>query len=129
NPRREVGAMSALGARRWVVPGHRQARCESVPIPEPGAGQILLCTEASLVSAGTELAIYTGIHQGLTDPKAAWPKYPQPMGYMAVARVEAVGPGVADYRTGERLLTSTGHASHALLDLNTSAAAPVWRLP
>src|SRR2546423_11161856 len=51
------------------------------------------------------------------------------MGYMAVARVESAGPGAADYRPGERLLTSTGHGSHALLDLNASAAAPVWRLP
>src|SRR5439155_21354463 len=33
------------------------------------------------------------------------------------------------YRPGERLLTSTGHASHALLDLNAPAPAPVWRLP
>src|SRR5947207_1800797 len=102
-----------MTAWRWTVTGERQTRWESFPIPEPGPEQILVRTEASLVSAGTELAIYTGIHQGLTNPEASWPKYPQPMGYMAVARVEQAGPGVEGYRAGDRLLTSTGHASHA----------------
>src|SRR5947209_20131601 len=103
---------------RWVVPGQRQTRWETIELPPPGPGQLLVRTEASLVSAGTELAIYTGIHQGLTNPNVSWPKYPQPMGYMAVARVEAAGPGAEAYRPGDRLLTSTGHSSHALAGLH-----------
>jgi threonine dehydrogenase-like Zn-dependent dehydrogenase len=51
------------------------------------------------------------------------------MGYMAVTRVEAAGPGVAAYAPGDRLLTSTGHASQALMDLSGAVAPPVWRLP
>src|SRR5437764_15022092 len=104
-----------MEGQRWIVPGERQVRREPFNVPEPGPGQLLVRTEASLVSAGTELAIYTGIHQGLTNPNAPWPKYPQPMGYMAVVRVEQAGPETTGYRAGDRLLTSTGHASHALL--------------
>jgi 2-desacetyl-2-hydroxyethyl bacteriochlorophyllide A dehydrogenase len=114
---------------RWVVPGERRVEWERFSVPEPGPGQILVRTEASLVSAGTELAIYTGIHQGLTNPNTPWPKYPQAMGYMAVVRVEQAGEGVRDYRVGDRLLTSTHHASHTLLDLTGRDGARIWRLP
>lgn len=117
-----------MQAQRWVVPGERQTRWESFEIGEPGPGQIRVRTEASLVSAGTELAIFTGIHQGLTNPNVNWPKYPQAMGYMGVVRVEAVGPGVTEYHPGERLLTSTGHVSHALLNVEMERGR-VWRLP
>lgn len=120
---------AAIVGERWVVPGERQTRYEQFSLERPGPGQLLLRTEASLVSAGTELAIFTGIHQGLTNPHTTWPKYPQPMGYMAVARVQEVGAGVDGYRVGERLLTSTGHASHALIDLSTAAGHNLWRLP
>src|SRR5438552_10387909 len=112
-----------------VVPGPNQVRVEEYEIGEPGPTQIRVRTEVSLVSAGTELAIYTGIHQGLTNPETRWPKYPQPMGYMAVTRVEQVGPGVESVRVGDRLLTSTGHASHALVDAGPGAPRRMWPLP
>lgn len=115
--------------KRWVVPGERRTHLESFEIPRPGPRQMIVRTEASLVSAGTELAIYTGIHQGLTNPHVTWPKYPQAMGYMAVARVEEVGEGVELYRVGNRLLTSTGHASHVLVDLAEGGHRRTWQLP
>lgn len=113
-------------AVRWVVTGPGSVVAESLPVPHPGPRQLLLETEASLVSAGTELAIFTGIHQGLSNPDASWPTFPQPMGYMAVGRVAAVGAGASGYCPGDRLLTSTGHASHVLLDAHP---ARCWRLP
>src|SRR5512138_3028116 len=113
---------------RWVVAGERRMVWEEMAVPEPGPGEILLQTEASLVSAGTELAIFTGIHQGLTNPNVPWPKYPQAMGYMAVARVLRVGEGVEGYFVGERLLTSTGHASHVVVE-PASPRFAAWRLP
>ncbi|MFN3652760.1 MAG: zinc-binding dehydrogenase [Armatimonadota bacterium] len=118
-----------MQGREWVVVRERELAFREIEVPEPGAGQVLLRTEASLVSAGTELAIFTGIHQGLTNPDVDWPKYPQGMGYMAVARVEQVGPGVEGFRRGDRLLTSTGHTSHRLLDLSTRLGGHLWPLP
>lgn len=114
---------------RWVVPGERQVRLESFELAAPGPNEIRVHTEASLVSAGTELAIFTGIHQGLTNPHTTWPKYPQVMGYMAVARVDQVGSSVSGYQVGDRLLTSTGHTSHAVLDATDPPGGRVWRLP
>lgn len=117
-----------MQTERWVVPGERQVRLELFDLPQPGPHEVRVRTEASLVSAGTELAIYTGIHQGLTNPQVTWPKYPQVMGYMAVVRVEAVGPGVTDHQEGDRLLTSTGHVRHALLDVSATTELRSWRL-
>jgi threonine dehydrogenase-like Zn-dependent dehydrogenase len=117
-----------MEGRRWVVPGERATRLERFEVEAPGPGEVRLRTEASLVSAGTELAIFTGIHQGLANPDVSWPKYPQAMGYMAVARVDAVGPDVTGFRDGERLLTSTGHASHSTVDAELLARR-AWRLP
>jgi threonine dehydrogenase-like Zn-dependent dehydrogenase len=49
------------------------------------------------------------------------------MGYMAVVRVARAGEGVTDCKPGDRLLTSTGHASHAILP--ASPLTRVWPLP
>jgi len=118
-----------MEGRRWLVSTERETRCEAFAVPEAGPGEIVVRTEASLVSAGTELAIFTGIHQGLTNPHVSWPKYPQAMGYMAVVRVEQVGAGVQACRVGDRLLTSTGHASHAVLQASDVLDSRIWRLP
>ncbi len=113
---------------RLVVPGPQQVRVEEYEIPEPAPEQVLVRTEVSLVSAGTELAIYTGIHQGLTNPKTSWPKFPQEMGYMAVGRVEACGERVTAVQPGQRLICSGGHATTSLID-GTSPGLAAWILP
>lgn len=115
-------------AGRWVVASEQNLVWEELEAPDPGPGELLLRSEASLVSAGTELAIFTGIHQGLTNPNVPWPKYPQAMGYMGVARVERIGDGVEGFRPGDRLLTSTGHASHTLVDTRLPKFG-AWPLP
>src|SRR5712692_4754051 len=111
-----------------VVPGPNQVRVEEYEIGEPGPTQIRVRTEVSLVSAGTELAIYTGIHQGLTNPKTTWPKFPQVMGYMAIGRVEACGEKVTAVRPGQRLICSGRHATTSLVD-GTAPGLAAWILP
>lgn len=111
-----------------VVPGPHQVRVEEYEIPEPGPDQIRVRTEVSLVSAGTELAIFSGIHQGLTNPATSWPKFPQVMGYMAVGRVEACGERVTAVRPGQRLLCSGRHATTSLIN-GTAPGLAAWVLP
>jgi NADPH:quinone reductase-like Zn-dependent oxidoreductase len=111
-----------------VVPAPNQVRAEEYNIQEPGPDQIRVRTKVSLVSAGTELAIYTGIHQGLTNPKTAWPKFPQVMGYMAVGRVDACGERVTAVKPGQRLICSGRHATTSLLD-GTAPGLAAWILP
>ena len=46
---------------RLVVPHAHEVVAEEYDVPSPGPGQVLLETEASLVSAGTELANFAAI--------------------------------------------------------------------
>ena len=116
-----------MKGKRWTVTREREVVFEEFDVPNPGPGEMLIQTEASIISAGTELAIFTGIHQGLTNPQAKWPKYPQPMGYMACGRVVETGVDAA-FEVGQRILTSSGHASYSLIRAG-GIEGHAWLLP
>lgn len=75
---------------------------------------VLLQTTHTLISPGTELALYTGTHIGISDPSNTFAKYPFMPGYSAVGRVIATGSGVTDLRIGDRVFSRAGHASHSV---------------
>src|SRR5437667_11200682 len=89
----------------------------SIELPDPAANQTLLRTEASAVSAGTELAVYTGTHQWLKDPSLPDWKFPFRPGYSAAGTVVAVGSAVRDWQPGDRVSYPGNHASAELLTL------------
>ncbi len=91
-------------------------------IPEPTGSQVLIATEASAISAGTELAVYTGIHQWLKDPNRTWPKFPFVPGYSAVGHIIAMGPNATGFNVGDRVIYPGRHESHAIVDLSRSEA-------
>jgi 2-desacetyl-2-hydroxyethyl bacteriochlorophyllide A dehydrogenase len=93
-------------------------------VPTPGPNQVLIATEASGISAGTELAIYTGIHQWLKDPTNMWAKFPFVPGYSAVGRVIAVGKEVTQFAEGDRVIWPGRHESHAVVDVGPDA--DIW---
>lgn len=109
---------TTLIGRRAIMPQPRAVVFEEYEVPQPGPGQILIATEASAISPGTELAVYTGIHQWLADPKRTWPKFPFTPGYSAVGRVLEVGEGVETFRVGERVIWSGRQESHALANVS-----------
>ena len=96
-----------------IVPGPRAVTYEQRELGEPGPGEVLVETEASGISPGTELAIFTGIHQWLNDPTNLWAKFPFHPGYSAVGRVLAVGEGVSRLAVGQRVIWPGRHESHA----------------
>jgi 2-desacetyl-2-hydroxyethyl bacteriochlorophyllide A dehydrogenase len=99
-----------------------------VELPAPAADQILVQTEASAVSAGTELAVYTGSHQWLKDPSLPDWKFPFRPGYSAAGRVVAVGSAVEGWQPGDRVSYPGNHASAELLTLGHERCR-LWRLP
>jgi len=84
---------------------------EEVPVPTPGAGQILVKIAASGVC-------HTDLHAADGD----WPVKPKPPfipGHEGVGHVSAVGAGVSHIKEGDRvgvpwLYTACGHCRHCL---------------
>src|SRR5215207_7699230 len=87
-----------------------QVEVRTVEMPLPADNQVLVETEVSAVSAGTELAVWTGTHQWLKDPKLPDWKFPFPPGYSAAGTVVAVGAAVADVKPGDRVSYPGNHA-------------------
>src|SRR5438874_7217259 len=87
------------------------ADVREVVLPDPAPNQILVATEVSAVSAGTELAVYTGTHQWLLDPNLPDWKFPFRSGYSAAGTVVAVGKDFGGgWKEGDRVSYPGNHA-------------------
>jgi 2-desacetyl-2-hydroxyethyl bacteriochlorophyllide A dehydrogenase len=117
-----------MKARQVVVLEPFKVGTREIELPPPAANQVLVAAEVSAVSAGTELAVYTGTHQWLKDPNLPDWKFPFRPGYSAAGTVVAVGPGVTGWRPGERVSFPGNHASHELLTIGHERGR-LWRLP
>src|SRR5918998_3709335 len=117
----------AITGTHAVMPKPYVVGTEQFDLADIGPGQVLIETEASAISAGTELAIYTGIHQWLKDPNRAWPKFPFVPGYSGVGHILAIGPDVEQWKVGERVIWAARHESHALVNVR-SEHGPIWRI-
>ncbi len=78
-------------------------------VPPPGAGQVLVETDYTVVSAGTERANLIA----LPNTPGTFPYHP---GYCGVGRVTGAGEGVESVAVGDRVLLtfSSGHRSHTV---------------
>ena len=111
-----------MQGHRVVMSKPYDCHVETYEVPEPKAGEILIETEASGISAGTELAVYTGVHQWLNDPTRTWPRFPFVPGYSGVGRVIGLGSQVSDYAVGDRVVWGARHESHAVVDVSAPDA-------
>jgi 2-desacetyl-2-hydroxyethyl bacteriochlorophyllide A dehydrogenase len=117
-----------MHARQAVIREPFQVEVRTVELPDPGANQVLVRTEVSAVSPGTELAVWTGTHQWLKDPNLPEWKFPFRSGYSAAGTVVAVGVGVQGWKAGDRVSYPGNHASAELLTLGTERGR-LWPLP
>jgi 2-desacetyl-2-hydroxyethyl bacteriochlorophyllide A dehydrogenase len=117
-----------MQARRLLCTAIRQIEWEQYEIPEkPGPSEIIIKTACSLISAGTEIAIYSGSHIGFTLPNPPeWLKFPMGMGYCLVGVVQAVGKQVKGWAVGDHVLTGARHGDWALCDVRKDT---IGRLP
>lgn len=112
---------------------------ETAEIPDsPGPGEVLIQTEASYISAGTELSGYAGLNPG--RPLPGPPDYPLYPGYCNAGRVLKAGDGVEGFAEGERVYSFNRHASHHVVKplgsaeilvhipdaIPSQVAAPAW---
>jgi 2-desacetyl-2-hydroxyethyl bacteriochlorophyllide A dehydrogenase len=100
-----------------------QVELEEYAVGEPGPGQVLLKTEKTLISTGTEL---TGL-SGEFPPGSAWAnyvRYPWYPGYSYVGRVMQVGEGVTDLQPGALVVAGLRHASLAVVERRAVRPVP-----
>ncbi|MFI1304713.1 alpha/beta hydrolase fold domain-containing protein [Streptomyces sioyaensis] len=94
-----------------------------VPLPEPGPGQVRVRIHA----AGAN-ALDSKKRRGLFAPGQEAPAEPQPLGLEMAGVIDALGPGVTQWKTGQPVLGRTAQqdavATHALADADTVVAKP-----
>src|SRR3954451_7080737 len=117
-----------MKARQNVILEPNKAGVREVDLPAPAANQVLVAAEVSAVSAGTELAVYTGTHQWLKDPTLPDWKFPFRPGYSAAGSVVAVGSAVEGWKSGDRVSCPGNHASLELLTIGHERGR-LWKLP
>ncbi|MFB6136619.1 MAG: zinc-binding dehydrogenase [Halobacteriaceae archaeon] len=106
-----------------VFEGEGRVTHERRPTPEPDDGEVLIRTERSLVSTGTELTMLSGEFpedshwDHITD-------YPFVPGYCNVGRVADVGDDVSEDRVGDRVATHAPHARYVTAAADDPVAVP-----
>jgi 2-desacetyl-2-hydroxyethyl bacteriochlorophyllide A dehydrogenase len=114
--------MQAIRAR-FVA--ERTLRFEPFELPDtPGDGQILVQMVRTIISAGTELANYTGLDADTRVP-GAWCAYPWTPGYGGIGRVLKAGPGVTRLKEGDLVYGIYPHATHTIDDTRSRIAIPL----
>lgn len=106
-----------------VVPDERQLRLDTEVLLafDLGPADALVQAETTVISAGTELAIYTALAPGVRRP-GNWNAYPWRPGYGLVGRVLEAGANVPGVQTNDRVFCFGRHASLQMYD--TSAVNP-----
>ena len=98
--------------REVVVTGQHQVELQTTDTDTPvlAANELLIDTEYTFISSGTELANYTG-REPKVFQKGAWCEYPWRSGYANVGIVRDVGASVTRAAPGDRVFTYGRHAS------------------
>ena len=98
--------------KQVVIVGQHQVELQTAALDEKqlGPSDVLIETEYTYISTGTELANYSG-----SEPKVfqsgTWCAYPWKSGYANVGIVKDVGERVTRVNPGERVFTYGNHAS------------------
>lgn len=111
-----------MQGKRLVFTGIGKVEWESFEIPEVlQEDEILVKAQHSLISPGTELAIFTGSHIGFSLPQPPLPLIPSNPGYALVGEVVRTGSGVGRDRAteriqvGQRVLVEAPHGTFAIV--------------
>ena len=109
-------SIDPVPAVRAVIVSEQELRFERFELPsKPSGAELLVKVERTIISAGTELANYTGLDPDTRRPNR-WCTYPWNPGYGGIGRVDAVGDSVRDFAPGDRVYARLQHANYQLVD-------------
>ena len=112
---------NSLQATYAVVADERILRIEQEELDTDALQphEVLIEAESSVVSAGTELAIFTALAPGVRTP-GSWNAYPWRPGYGVVGHVVSKGRDVTRVAPGDRVFSFGKHASRQFYDASGS---------
>ncbi len=101
---------------RAVFVAEQEMHFEEACLPgQPTGADVLVKAERTIISAGTELANYTGLDPDTRIP-GRWCAYPWNPGYGGIGRVLAVGPDARDIRPGDRIYARLHHSAYDIVN-------------
>lgn len=100
-----------MRGKRVVWPERAKVDIEEFEIPSLNDDEVLVESECTLISPGTERAFLLG----LPNTRGGFPSRP---GYSNIGRVIAVGKAVTNCKIGERVASTGGHTSHFVTEPN-----------
>lgn len=105
-----------------VFPEPNEVRIEERTVESPDANEVLVRTERSLISTGTELTVLSGEH----PPGSRWDEFEYPFtpGYNNVGTIVETGRDVDHLATGDRVATYGPHAEYVVADVNGCRSVP-----
>lgn len=113
----------------FAGPHHAEAIAE--PLPEGEPGDVLVQTELSAISAGTELLFYRGqapldipVDASLAALGQGPPRYPLRYGYACLGRVVDAGSSAPSGWLGQRVFAFHPHTSHFWADPGSLLRVP-----
>ena len=91
-------------------------------------GQVIVEVEVSVVSAGTEVANFTGLDPGTRVP-GSWNYFPHRPGYGAVGHIVALGPPAPgldpNLEIGDRVFAICRHARYGVVETSNRPIVPL----
>jgi 2-desacetyl-2-hydroxyethyl bacteriochlorophyllide A dehydrogenase len=111
-----------MKGKRVLIPGQNQAILEDYEVDETSVAEdeIVVDTECTFISTGTELANYTGREPKVFQP-GSWCAYPWVPGYASVGKVLVAGDRVRRVAQGDRVFSYARHAAPCLYKTNRLA--------
>lgn len=120
---RNMSTPDSNHSRRIVFTGKQEVMIEPFEAGTPGKGEVLVRSQLSLMSTGTENIVFNRLFDAGTHWDN-WVKYPFYPGYSSVGTIEAVGEGVSTLAVGDRVGFRAGHRSHALVEAKSCYLIP-----
>ncbi len=111
-----------MKAQRVVWPRRAEVDVETFDVSPVGDDEVLVATDCTLISPGTERAFLLGL------PNAQG-RYPSRPGYSNIGTVMEVGKAVKDWTVGDRVASTHGHTSHFITAPNRLLKVPSADVP
>lgn len=103
---------------------------QETDIPEIKENEVLIKTNKTMISTGTELAVFAGRHTNmLLGRKGAWGTFPFKSGYINAGTIIKAGSAVKDIKEGDRVLSDGCNSVYVKCSGITGAQYSAVKIP